>query len=493
MFLTPPIKMPLPFVQPDSGLLPSDEWKEPVPLQDILGNTSFFSTSGRIYRLFGNEEKMYSMPEIPAVPPVLAIPKLPVLTLEEALQQIETFATPTTNVSIAKSDSITEQPAPNLTVRTAESVCTVANPPTLQLFQALGVPAVPGRQADTGVPLRLVNNENTSSNATISVKDIIRDTPQLLPTIAPARSPKPTVEKRKPLRVVSDHGEEPFIVPFAKPEVPLKEMETKNVALRVVTELIPPSRIHNSRHFSNVLKKYGQHRRKEKTLYRKRFSLQTVSAMRTKTLRTVGDPKPPIDASTFQWSAQLDSLMQTAGNQIRMLTDHLAVQVNQGIKAICFKSVFPGDGCSTILLCAVKALLEREYRILLIDSHYRHIDLSKQLNLSGNLETGREVITMNNRFGLWVWQESKTTEENITLLAEIVTTHREEYDLILLDDGSVTESPLTEFVAFWNRVELCGVVLVSNTKRLTETPVSHIAGRLRQHHIPLIGIAENYV
>jgi Mrp family chromosome partitioning ATPase len=130
---------------------------------------------------------------------------------------------------------------------------------------------------------------------------------------------------------------------------------------------------------------------------------------------------------------------------------------------------------------------------LLIDTHHRHIDLPNQLNLSGNLDTGNEVITINDRLGLWVWQESKTTEENTALIAEIVAAHREEYDLILLDDGSVTESPLTAFVEFWNRVELNGIVLVSNTKRPTEMPISHIARRLRQHHVSLIGIAENYV
>ena len=432
------------------------------------------------------------MPEIPAIPPVLAAPKLPILSLEEALQQIETFATPTTNGSTAKSDNVTEQSVPSLTVRTAECVC-VATPPTLQLFQALGAPAAPDWQADVGVPLKLVKSENTSPNTTISAKDIVREVPQLLPTAVPAPSPKPTRERQKPFRVVSDHVEEPFIVPFTKPEPPPKEIGTKSVALRIVSELVPPSEVHNNWYFSKVLKKCGQYRHKRNIFYRKRFVLPPAPVFQTEEPLTINEPKPPVDASTFRWPVQLDSLMQTAGNQIRMLTDHLAVQVNQGVKTICFKSVFPGDGCSTILLCAVKALLGRDCRILLIDTHHRHIDLPNQLNLSGNLETGREVIAVNNRLGLWVWQESKTKEENITLLANVVTAHREEYDLILLDDGSVTESPLTEFVAFWNRVELSGVVLVSNTKRSAETPVPHIAKRLRQHHIPLIGIAENYV
>jgi Mrp family chromosome partitioning ATPase len=163
------------------------------------------------------------------------------------------------------------------------------------------------------------------------------------------------------------------------------------------------------------------------------------------------------------------------------------------MKAVCFKSIFPSDGCSTLLLCAVRALMERNYRILLIDSHHRHIDLPNQLNLSGDCETGTAVIPLDDHLDLWVWQESKTVEENTTLIAEIIAKRRDKYDFILLDDGSVTESPLPAFVAFWNQMDLNGVVLVSNTKRPSEMPVSHIVSRLRQYNVPLIGIAENYV
>ena len=481
--------MSLPFAQPESGLMPSDDLKELMPLPEVLGGTAFVSTRGRAYRLFGNEERTFSMPMIPEVPPILAATKSSPLSLEEALQQIETFSSPKTNCSVSEAF---EQPKPNFTVRTVEPVSVPAHPPTLQLFQALGEPAIPDQNADLGFPLKLVKNENVSPNATqnvtLSVKDVVREVSQVFPGVASNSLPKPKKEGRSSLRLVSDHVEEPFIVPFAKAEPPPEKHETKNTVLRIVTmEFIPP--ILSSR----VLKKYGQHRRKVRTLYRKRFSLPLVSESQPVELPVVSIPKPPVDISTFQWSAQLDSLMLTASNQIRTLTDHLVVQQHQGIKAICFKSVFSGDGCSTILLCATRALIERNYRILLIDTHHRHIDLPNQLNLSGNLDTGNEVITINDRLGLWVWQESKTTEENTALIAEIVAAHREEYDLILLDDGSVTESPLTAFVEFWKRVELNGIVLVSNTKRPTEMPISHIARRLRQHHVSLIGIAENYV
>jgi len=475
--------MSLPFAQPDSGLMPLDELQELMPLPEVLGGTAFISTSGRVYRLFGSEEKAFSIPTLPEIPPILAAPKSTAFSLDEALQQIESFSSPAT------SRSVVEQPEPSQTVETVECTLPTAPSPTLQLFQALGSSAIPEQRTDTDIriPLKLVKGESTEPITPLSVKDVIREVSQILPVVPPKFPPTPKEKRQQSLRVISNFIEEPFIVPFAKPESLPEEAETKNVELKIVTEFALPIRS------SKVLKKIGQYRRKAKTLYRKQFSLPPVSVIQTDEEPPIISTPKPLDTSAFRWPEQLDSLKRTANNQIQMLTDHLIVQSNQGMKAICFKGVFSGDGCSTILLCAVRALMERNYRILLIDAHHRHVDLPKLLNLSGNLETGSEVITVNHRLGLWVWQESKTVEENTALLAEIVAAHRAKYDLILLDAGSVTESPLMEFVAFWNRAALNAVVLVPNTKRPSEMPVSHIAVRLRQHHIPLIGIAENYV
>ena len=446
--------MSLSLGQLDIGSIPSDNPKEHMTLSEVLGGTSFVSASGRTYRLFGNEDKSFSMPTIPAIPPLLAAAKTSHVSLEEALQQIESFALPAASKK--------EQP--------------VANPPTLQIFPALGESA----------PRRLIKKKNANLNVSLSAKDIVDEVSPLLPkrkegTCQPLRvvceSARPKPVRPEPVRPEPIPVEEPFIVPFAKPEPsPEEKPEAKNVVLKIVSDFVPTT------HFAKTLRKCWQHRRKTKTPYRKPCSLPPP---------VVEINVPDIEPVTFQWSEQLNSLMQTANNQIRMLSDHLVVQSNQGTKAICFKSIFPGDGCSTILLCAAQTLTERNYRILLVDAHHRHIDFPKQLNLSS--ESGTDVITLNDRLGLWVWQDSKTTEENRSALAEVMTLHREEYDLILLDDGSVTESPLKEFVEFWNRVELDGVILVSNTKRASEIPVSHIAGRFREHHIRLIGITENYV
>jgi Mrp family chromosome partitioning ATPase len=553
-----------------------DELTELMPLQEILGNTSFVSTSGRVYRLFGSEEDTFSIPAIPTLPPALAAAKTIAVSLEDALQQIEMFSVP------ASGKNVIEQPKTDM--------------PALQLFQALGEqtleaqilgrPTSSEQALDTPLSHRLIRRiseseqeissdllqdcpsvpipsvggnasvmENIMNHASVagratptsgtSSSGTTKPFPQAIPNAAfgannsvnniiesPQNSQKSGEEKRTPLRVIFDYADEPFIVPFPKPEILHEEPIATNVPLKIVTETLPslcapPPQLsqflcpspHRSLHCSKTLWKRRQHRCKENTPYRKPFSLPFLppsSLLPTSpsevssspppvyetrdepSVTTAKEPKPSLDVPSFQWSAQLNSLMQTASNQIRMLTDHLVVQSHQGVKAICFKSVFPGDGCSTLLLSAVRALVERRHRILLVDVHYRHIDLPQQLNLSRDLDSSTlasesEVITLNEHLGLWIWHETKTMEENMALLGEIITANRNDYDLILLDSGSLTESPLTEFVEFWNQIELDGIILVTNTKRPSGIPVPHIARRLRQHHIHLIGVAENYV
>lgn len=447
---------------------PQDELRASRSLPEIRDGTAFVSGIGRVYHLFGNEGETFS---IPAIPPRLAATTRPALSLEEALQQIESYSAPAVSENVL-------QPK--------------AEPPVLQRFQVLGeFTSPPSKKMDEGGSRpfsgssRTGNQQSTCEKRTqpdvmLSVKDIVEEVSQHLPNL--------NEERRKPLRVLSESIEEPFIVPFTKPEPSPEVVETNNIrTLKVMTEVVPQVLVPKN------FPKYWQRHRTKPPPYRKQCSLPPLSDPPTEEPVVIDESKPDIDVSTFQWSTQLDSLMQTANRQAQMLTDHLVVQSNQGVKTICFKSVFPGDGCSTILLCAVRALTERKHRVLLVDAHHRHIDLPKQFNLTGNLDSGNAAIVLNEYLGLWVWQESKTVEENTALLAEVIAAHHNQYDLILLDCGSLTESPLPELVEFWNRIRSNGIILVSNMKHPPEIPMSHIAGRLRQHQIHLIGIAENYV
>jgi len=405
--------------------------------------------SGRIYRLFGNEEIPAVLPAIPSFPSIRVAPKTSttsdeVVSFDEAIQRIDALFLPI-------------EGAPLVANKQSVSPCESSPPPRLEFTTA-----------DTKDTQRITAIHDAVQPNSISAEEIINE------VMFFSIEPKP----RESLRVVCDDDiEPPLIIPFVK----VTESTVNEPALTEPEATLnePEVLARDTKGFVNKLA--WRCRRREKTLYRKPCKLRPAS-----------EPMLAIDTSSFQWPEQSDTLMQTANNQIRMLADHLIVQSNQGIKAICFKGVFPGDGCSTVLLCAARALTHRGYRVLLIDAHHRNIDLPRQFNLSGNLDSANNVITLEEHLGLWVWQESRTADENVALLAEVVTSQREEYDLILLDDGSITECPLMDFVDFWDRMKLDGVVLVSNTKR-QELPVSHVAGRLRQHHIHLVGVTENYV
>lgn len=93
-----------------------------MSLPEIPGDTVFVSGIGRGYRLFGNEEETFSIPTLPAIPPRLAATTRHALSLEEALQQIGSYSSPTVSESV---------------------LLPKADPPVLQLFQVLGESTAP--------------------------------------------------------------------------------------------------------------------------------------------------------------------------------------------------------------------------------------------------------------------------------------------------------------------------------------------------------------
>ena len=469
--------MSAPFGQHD-GLKQREGLNEPMPLSEVLNGTTFVSATGRVYRLFGNEEESFSLPAIPPLPPLLTAAKESVPSLEQVLEQIESFSIPATGKTVP------EPPLQTVNNQTMNNVSPAKNVPALHLFRALEESFAP----------RLVRCGRESGTASLSVREIVGDVSQ-------KQTSKPKSERRQyvpaaPPRIVPDPTEEPFIIPFAISTATQEDSpqmtETRIPALKLVSEFFPPIFIPSTLLWQCWKRCQKKHGSKTKTLYRKPFS-SPIRFTKTEETPINSEPKLPIDISTFHGLPHLDSLMQTANDQIRTLADHLVMQSNQGVKVIGFKSVFPGDGCSTILMCAARVLLDRHYRILLIDTHYRHLDLPRQCNLLGDMDLESQVIPLNDRLGLWVWQKLKTIEENRATLASIIADHRDKYDLILLDDGSITESPLMEFVGLWNSIELDGIILVSNAKRPTELPVSYVMERLQQHHIHLVGVMENYV
>ncbi|MDR0336684.1 MAG: hypothetical protein LBI18_06295 [Planctomycetaceae bacterium] len=201
------------------------------------------------------------------------------------------------------------------------------------------------------------------------------------------------------------------------------------------------------------------------------------------------------------WPEHLKSLELAASDQICFLADHLEIHKEQKRRVFSFNSFHPGDGCTTLALCAARELAERGYRILLVDAHRQNPELPQLLHLPTNPEFYEIITLIPDRLELLPWSETsievnsndQTTPSLTQSFAEVVGSFRDAYDFVLLDNGSLVESPLNEHVALWREMCSDGVLLVVNMKRLPSVNIRSIAQRLLQNRISLLGIVENYV
>ena len=198
------------------------------------------------------------------------------------------------------------------------------------------------------------------------------------------------------------------------------------------------------------------------------------------------------------WPKYLASLEYRASNQIRHLADHLEMQLANGRKVVSFHGFRSGDGSTTLSLCAARELAERGHRLLLADAHPQYPELAMLLELDVHPHLYEIMTLIPDRLELLPWSESfietvSHDQTHMTSFADIVASLRDEYDGILLDSGSLTESPLKKYVGQWRQMRSDGVLLVVNTKNPEPINVRAVAQRLHQFNVELLGVAENYV
>jgi Mrp family chromosome partitioning ATPase len=197
------------------------------------------------------------------------------------------------------------------------------------------------------------------------------------------------------------------------------------------------------------------------------------------------------------WPEHLKSLELAASDQICFLADHLEIQKEQMRKVFSFNSIQCGDGCTTLALCASRELAERGYRVLLVDAHRQNPELPQLLHLKTNPDFYEIITLIPDRLELLPWSETSieinTNDHTTQSFAEIVGSFRDDYDFILLDNGSLVESSLSDHLLLWREMCSDGVLLVLNMKNPASISVRTIAQRLQQNQINLLGIVENYV
>ena len=193
---------------------------------------------------------------------------------------------------------------------------------------------------------------------------------------------------------------------------------------------------------------------------------------------------------SFRWPSVCDALKEKADRQIRSLADHLIVLKENIRQTICFHGFFPSEGCSTLLLCAVRELTDRGFNVLLVDGNTRNPELPKLLGIPTAWALGERLALVDHRLEL-LSLYGTTGKMNSTLTQVRLLKHS--YDFILIDAGSLTEGDPSEKTLFWQETAADGVFLVVNTKNRQPVNLDAVGSRLRRHGVELLGVSENYV
>jgi Mrp family chromosome partitioning ATPase len=196
------------------------------------------------------------------------------------------------------------------------------------------------------------------------------------------------------------------------------------------------------------------------------------------------------------WPRELASLEHHASDQVRLLADYLIGQLDgAGCRIVSFNSLFAGDGCTTMSLCAARELAERGYRILLADAHPQHPDLARLLEIHLDPHIYEIVTLIPERLELLPWSATaiEVGEGQTLSFEEVVVSMQAEFDLILLDSGSLLGSSLSHRVASWGQMHIEGVLLICNAKSPDPRRLQGVSQRLEEQGIKLLGVMENYV
>ena len=197
----------------------------------------------------------------------------------------------------------------------------------------------------------------------------------------------------------------------------------------------------------------------------------------------------------FHWPPKSETVKAKAARQIGSLTDRLLGLREQGRTRICFHSFFPTEGCSTMLICAVRELMERGLRVLLADANCHHPMLPELLGIELMSDSAERLTLIDGSLELLSWGKwVKENDETPTLnQSTYIGRLQEGYDFVLIDGGSLTEGVPEEKTIFWRETETDGVILVVNAMAHRPLNLEAVDRNIRKHGVELLGVMENYV
>ena len=194
----------------------------------------------------------------------------------------------------------------------------------------------------------------------------------------------------------------------------------------------------------------------------------------------------------FQWPSKSEIVKAKAPQQIGLLTERLLTLREHARKRICFHSFLPEEGCSTMLICAARELVERGFHVLVADTNSHHPTLSKLLGIEWTPSSAKWVTLIDERFELLPWGDGVNGKPgwNPSAYTERLW---EKYDFVLIDGGSLTEGEPEEKTILWKETQTDGVLLVVNVMTHRPPNLEAVDRSIRKHGAELLGVVENYV
>lgn len=229
--------------------------------------------------------------------------------------------------------------------------------------------------------------------------------------------------------------------------------------------------------------------------------------------------RPLLQVDSFAWPTVCTDLHAAAGVELDQLAAGVMTEGGRRRKVVAMGSVAPGEGCTTMLLCAARRLARRGLNVVIVDADLADPQLAGRLGLAP--ESGWEEVAAGRASPADVLIES--IEDRITLLplqsqpgpagrtilddpsllgGLALELLRQHYDLVLIDVGAlgsiadnVTGNP-PQSRAAGNWIDATVIVQdIRSTAHdgVARDGVARVRNYLDAVGIPLAGVAENFV
>jgi Mrp family chromosome partitioning ATPase len=220
--------------------------------------------------------------------------------------------------------------------------------------------------------------------------------------------------------------------------------------------------------------------------------------------------RPLLQVDSFAWPTVCTDLHAAAGVELDQLAAGVMTEGGRRRKVVAMGSIIPGEGCTTMLLCAARRLARRGLNVVIVDADLADPRLAGRLGLVP--ESGWEEVAAGRASPADVLIES--IEDRITLLplqgqpspagrtilddpsllgGLALELLRQHYDLVLIDVGALGNvagnPPQSRTAGNW----IDAAVIVQDIRSTARDGVARVRSYLDAVGIPLAGVAENFV